>query len=173
MANPQIRIQTGLGDMLVELYPAHAPITVENFLRYVDENRFEGATFYRVVHLENQPNNQVKIEVIQGGLKDEDHPQSLPNIAHETTTQTGILHRDGVISMARNEPGTASADFFICIGDQPELDFGGRRNPDGQGFAAFGKVIAGMDTARRIQALPEENQYLKTEIAFKIQRAQP
>ena len=88
MANPQIRIQTGLGDMLVELYPAHAPITVENFLRYVDENRFEGATFYRVVHLENQPNNQVKIEVIQGGLKDEDHTQSLPNIAHETTTPT-------------------------------------------------------------------------------------
>ena len=75
--------------------------------------------------------------------------------------------------MARNEPGTASADFFICIGDQPELDFGGRRNPDGQGFAAFGKVIVGMETARRIQALPEENQYLKTEIAFKIQRAQP
>lgn len=173
MANPQIRIQTELGDMIVELYPAHAPITVENFLRYVDENRFEGATFYRVVNLENQPNNQVKIEVIQGGLKDEDHPQSLPNIAHETTAQTGILHRDGVISMARNEPGTASADFFICIGDQPELDFGGRRNPDGQGFAAFGKVIAGMETARRIQALPEENQYLKTEIAFKIQRAQP
>jgi peptidyl-prolyl cis-trans isomerase A (cyclophilin A) len=84
----------------------------------------------------------------------------LPPIVHETTEQSGILHKDGTISMARNEPGTASSEFFICIGAQPSLDFGGKRNPDGQGFAAFGKVIKGMDVVRKIQKLPETNQYL-------------
>ena len=162
MKNPHIQIKTEFGEIIVELYPAKAPVTVSNFLRYVDEKRFAGAAFYRVVRMDNQPNNKIKIEVIQGGLRDDNHPHSLPPIEHETTTQTGILHKDGVISMARNEPGTAAADFFICIGDQPELDFGGKRNPDSQGFAAFGKVIEGMDVVRMIQSLPENGQYLTT-----------
>ncbi len=98
--------------------------------------------------------------MIQGGLKDNDHPQSLPIIIHETTAQTGILHKDGTISMARNEPGAASSEFFICINDQPQLDFGGRRNPDGQGFAAFGRVVEGMDVVRKIQSQPAQGQYL-------------
>jgi peptidyl-prolyl cis-trans isomerase A (cyclophilin A) len=164
--NIRLGIATEYGNIVLELYPVQAPLTVANFLRYVKENRFNGATFYRVVHTNNQPNSEFKIEVIQGGLKDDAHLQALPPIPHETTSQTGILHLDGTISMARNEPGTASSDFFICIGDQPELDFAGRRNPDGQGFAAFGRVIEGMGIVRKIQSLPEEGQYLIKEIGF-------
>lgn len=161
---PRVSIKTELGDITVEIYEKQAPITAANFLRYVEEDRFQGATFYRVVRMDNQPNNDVKIEVIQGGLRDDNHHLNLPPIAHETTDKTGILHKDGVISMARWKPGTATSQFFICIGDQPELDFGGKRNPDGQGFAAFGKVINGMEVVRKIQAQPDEEQMLKQEI---------
>ena len=153
-------METELGPIQLELYPDRAPITVSNFLRYVDENRYEDFHFYRVVHMENQPDNDVKIEVIQGGLGFDKHPMELPTILHETTDKTGIRHLNGTLSMARLEPGTASSEIFICINDQPELDFGGKRNPDGQGFAAFGKVISGMDVVRKIQLLPETNQIL-------------
>jgi len=170
--NPRVVIETEFGNILIELYPALAPVTVSNFMRYVDENRFEGACFYRVVRMDNQPNNPIKIEVIQGGLKDDEHPQSLAPIVHETTEQTGIPHQDGVISMARNEPGSASSEFFICINDQPELDFGGKRNPDGVGFAAFGKVLKGMNVVRKIQALPDEGQYLVQDVGMKVSLAQ-
>jgi len=163
---PRVLIQTELGDILLELYIHQAPVTVHNFLRYVEENRFAGATFYRVVLMDNQPNNKIKIEVIQGGLKEDNHPLSLSPIAHESTQQTGILHKDGVISMARDEPGTASSDFFICVGDQPELDFGGMRNPDGAGFAAFGKVIEGMDVVSKIHNSPVRDQTLEPNIAI-------
>ena len=164
--NRRVLIQTELGDILLELYLQQAPVTVQNFLQYVEEDRFAGATFYRVVRMDNQPNNQIKIEVIQGGLKVEDHPLSLPPIPHETTQQTGILHTDGVISMARDEPGTASSEFFICVGDQPELDFGGMRNPDGEGFAVFGKVIEGMEVVRKIHTGPVRGQTLEPNIAI-------
>lgn len=160
-SNPKISMVTDLGEITIEIYEKAAPVTAGNFLKYVDEHRFEGAYFYRVVTMQNQPDNEVKIEVIQGGLgNDDNHPRRLQSIRHETTEGTGILHKDGVISMARNEPGTADAEIFICIGDQPELDFGGKRNPDGQGFAAFGKVIRGIDVVRRIQQQPEEGQML-------------
>ncbi len=155
-----ISMETELGSIQMVLYPDRAPITVSNFLRYVDENRYKDFHFYRVVHMENQPDNDVKIEVIQGGLGFDKHPMELPTILHETTDKTGIRHLNGTLSMARLEPGTASSEIFICINDQPELDFGGMRNPDGQGFTAFGKVISGMDVVRKIQLLPETNQIL-------------
>ena len=155
-----ISMETELGPIQLELYPDRAPITVSNFLRYVDENRYEDFHFYRVVHMENQPDNDVKIEVIQGGLGFDKHPMELPTIIHETTNNTGIRHLNGTLSMARMEPGTASSEIFICINDQPELDYSGKRNPDDQGFAAFGKVISGMDVVRKIQLLPETNQML-------------
>ena len=155
-----ISMETELGPIQLELYPDRAPITVSNFLRYVDENRYEDFHFYRVVHMENQPDNYVKIEVIQGGLGFDKHPMELPTIIHETTDKTGIRHLNGTLSMARLEPGTASSEIFICINDQPELDYSGKRNPDGQGFAAFGKVISGMDVIRKIQLLPETKQML-------------
>jgi peptidyl-prolyl cis-trans isomerase A (cyclophilin A) len=113
--------------------------------------------------MDNQPGKTVKIEVIQGGFYSDSVIEKVqfPPIRHETTKETGMLHKDGVLSMARNEPGTASSEFFICVGDQPELDFGGKRNPDGHGFAAFGKVISGMDVVNKIQQLKDNDQYLK------------
>lgn len=158
--NPRIVISTGLGDIVVEVFEEEAPITAANFLRYVDDGLFDGDSFYRVVRMDNQPDNDVKIEVIQGGRRGLPRDEGLPAIEHETTGTTGVLHIDGAISMARSQPGSASSEFFICIGDQPELDFGGRRNPDGQGFAAFGKVVRGMDVVREIQQQPDERQYL-------------
>ncbi len=165
-AYPQVNIQTDWGDIIVEIYETQAPITAKNFLRYVTEERYKDACFYRVVRMDNQPNDKVKIEVIQGGLYDQ-KGKRLPAIEHETTDKTGILHKDGVISMARSHPGTASSEFFICINDQPELDFGGKRNPDGQGFSAFGKIIQGMDVVKKIQKQPAKGQILDPIVKIK------
>jgi peptidyl-prolyl cis-trans isomerase A (cyclophilin A) len=166
-----VLIETEVGDIVVEVFVDAAPATAANFLRYVDEGRFAGAFFYRVVTLANQPDDSVKIEVIQGGLGFDEHESPLPLIPHETTAETGVLHTDGAISMARNEPGSASSEFFICVGDQPELDFGGRRNPDGQGFAAFGRVVDGMEVVRAIQRQPADGQMLLEVVrVLKMQR---
>ncbi len=162
--NPCVLIKTDLGDIKVEIYIKDAPVTATNFLNYVDNRLFDGATFYRVVTMDNQPDNDIKIEVIQGGMGFGESEERFPSIEHETTEKTGIKHKDGVISMARNQPGSASSEIFICINDQPELDFGGKRNPDGQGFAAFGKVIEGMDVVRKIQQQPAEGQMLNPKI---------
>ena len=155
-------ISTELGDIIVEIYGDKAPVTAANFLEYVDKNSFQNSKFYRVVRDDNQPDNEFKIDVIQGGLYSEEK-MFIP-IEHETSERTGIKHLNGVISMARNEPGSATSEFFICIGDQPELDYGGRRNPDGQGFAAFGKVVDGMDIVRKIYEQPADGQMLAPEI---------
>ena len=165
-ARPHVVIETELGVIKIEIYQEEAPVTAANFLKYVDEERFEGSSFYRVVRMGNQPDSDIKIEVIQGGLGRREQEDRLPPIEHETTDQTGVLHKDGVISMARLDPGTASSEFFICVGDQPELDFGGGRNPDGQGFAAFGQVIAGMDVVRKIQQQPADGQSLAPPIGI-------
>ena len=146
-----VRIHTEAGDIFVELYTGKAPVTVNNFLKYIDQKIFDGSEFYRVVRLDNQPDKKEKIEVIQGGLN-ADSAKRMPPIKQETTNKTGITHQNGTISMARSTPESGSSEFFICINDQPELDFGGNRNPDGQGFAAFGKVTKGMDIVLRIQA---------------------
>lgn len=160
----RVVIRTELGDMTVELYPDRAPVTARNFLAHVEQGHYVHSVFYRVVRMDNQPDNQVKIEVIQGGLFHDEVLDTIRPILHESTQETGILHTDGVISMARMQPGSASTEFFICIGDQPSLDYGGKRNPDGQGFAAFGKVVDGMDVARAIQSMPDESQYLKEQL---------
>ncbi len=159
------RIETELGDIIIEVYPDKAPITVANFVRYVDQAKFDGASFYRVVRMDNQPVNPIKIEVIQGDFTGEDF--YFPTIEHETTFTTGLTHKDGTVSMGRFEVGTTAAEFFICINDQPELDFGGKRNPDGQGFAAFGQVLEGMDVVRAIQAGEIDKQMLKKRIKIK------
>jgi peptidyl-prolyl cis-trans isomerase A (cyclophilin A) len=147
----RVRLVTDLGVIVIELYPQMAPISVANFLAHADQHLLDGGSFYRTVGPWND-NNPATISVIQGGLNRDDGP--LPAIAHETTRATGIRHTDGVISMARDAPGTAEAEFFICIGDNPALDFGGARNPDGQGFAAFGRVVEGMDVVRKIHKAP-------------------
>ena len=153
-------IKTQLGNITIELYPAKAPLTVANFLKYVDAHLYDSSSFFRAVTLNNQPNNNIKIEVIQGG--NVDSLKEFASIRMETTQQTGLLHKNGTISMARGAPASATSSFFICINDQPSLDFGGKRNPDGQGFAAFGKVTKGMDVVKKIQQLyPDQGQYFK------------
>ena len=159
--NVRVRIQTDVGNIDLELYPSKAPVTVENFLKYVDGGFYSGGRFHRTVTMENQPNNDVRIEVIQAGINPERREEGFPSIALERTGDTGLRHVDGAISMARGGPDSARSDFFICINFQPSLDFGGDRNADGQGFAAFGKVVLGMDIVRKIQVAPYEEQRLE------------
>ena len=167
--NPVVLIETPMGNIKVEIYEEKAPITAGNFLRYVDEGLYDETTFFRTVTMDNQPNNEVKIEVIQGGQVPKE--KEYEPIKLERTTLTGLKHLDGVISMGRFKPDSAKSSFFFCIGDQPELDFGGKRNPDGQGFAAFGKVIEGMDVVRAIQVESREEQRLTPPIEItKISR---
>jgi peptidyl-prolyl cis-trans isomerase A (cyclophilin A) len=137
---------------------------VANFLRYVDAKFYDGGRFHRTVTPDNQPDNKVKIEVIQAGINPEKSKEEFAPIKLERTRDTKLIHKDGTISMARDGPDTATSDFFICVGDQPELDFGGKRNPDGQGFAAFGKVVKGMDVVKKIQASAADGQTLKPSV---------
>ena len=154
----RVLLETEAGSITIEVDAARAPITAANFLRYVDAGAYHGGRFHRTVRLSNQPDKKVKIEVIQAGANPAH--KDFPPIPLERTSKTGLQHRDGCVSMARDAPDTATSDFFICIGDQPSLDFGGARNPDGQGFAAFGRVVKGMDVVRRIQAAPADGQRL-------------
>jgi peptidyl-prolyl cis-trans isomerase A (cyclophilin A) len=159
-AQPNLRclIKTSLGDIKVELYPQRAPVTVANFLKYVDKQLYDGSSFYRTCTSNNEAKRKIKIEVIQGGIQDD--TKQLDSITIETTSSTKLHHLTGTLSMARSSPNSATSHFFICVSDQPELDFGGKRNPDGFGFAAFGKVIVGMDVVIAIHQRKENNQYL-------------
>lgn len=153
-SNPRVRVETELGEIVLELDAKRAPNTTANFLKYVDAGHYNGGTFHRTVKMDNQPESNVKIEVIQAGVNPEFAKSGFPALPLERTNVTGILHKDGVVSMARSTPDSATSGWFICINDQPSLDFGGNRNPDGQGFAAFGRVVSGMDVVRKIQAAP-------------------
>jgi peptidyl-prolyl cis-trans isomerase A (cyclophilin A) len=148
-ANPRVVITTSLGAMTLELYADKAPITVANYLKYVDRKLFDGATFYRASKPPGQTANDYG--TIQGGLQN-DPKKVLPPIAHESTAKTGLKHTDGVISMGRHAPGTAQADWFICIGDMSYLD----ATATDPGFAAFGKVVDGMPVAQAILGMPTD-----------------
>lgn len=164
-APERVRLTTTAGIIEIEVYTDRAPLTATNFLNYVDGGHLDGASFYRVVSPAND-NGTPAISVIQGGI--DAAPAPFPPIAHETTEQTGLLHLDGTISMARGAVGTATSEFFICIGAQPALDHGALRNPDGQGFAAFARVVDGMDVVRAIHAAPANaptnDQYVRGQI---------
>ncbi|HYJ12120.1 MAG TPA: peptidylprolyl isomerase [Thermomicrobiales bacterium] len=176
-------LETEFGNIVVALDTARAPRTAENFLFYVDGGFYDGGKFHRTVTAENNantnlksekigkgieapvderklPNDQIAIQVIQGGINPDRSDEQRGPLALERTSETGLKHLDGTISMARFTPDSAVSDFFICIGDTPELDFGGKRNPDGQGFAAFGQVIEGLDVVRTIQLQPANGQAL-------------
>lgn len=161
-----VAIETSLGTIEAELDSAKAPITVQNFLRYVDAGLYDSARFHRTVRPDNQVEKPVKIAVIQGGLGPAHRRDGFPAIPLERTSVTGLRHLDGTLSMARGGPNTATSDFFICVGDQPSLDFGGARNPDGQGFAAFGRVTRGMDVVRAIQGAPASGETLTPPITI-------
>lgn len=170
-AEVRVRLETEAGPIVVLIDARRAPITAANFLRYVDAGQYEGGRFHRVVRRrpDNQPENRVKIDVIQAGVSSPKEASPYPPIPLEPTSRTGLRHRDGTISMARLGPDTATSDFFICVGDQPELDEGGRRNPDGRGFAAFGRVVEGMEVVRLIHRAPAVEQSLTPPI--RIERA--
>lgn len=171
--HPHVIIETKAGDVEVELYEDKAPQTTAAFLHNVDAGLYNNASFYRILNEDNQPTDAFKATLIQGGIwrTKYDEAKKLKAIPHETTQQTGILHQNGVISFARQEPGTAKSEFFICIGDQPGFDFGGLNNPDKQGYAAFGKVVKGMNIVLTIFRRPEEGQAFTPPIPiFNIRR---
>jgi len=160
---PRVAVQTGQGAMVLELEAGKAPITVANFLRYVDTGRYDGASIYRASRAPGAPT----IGIIEGGLQN-DPAKLLPPIAHESTTMTGLTHIDGTISMARDAPGTATADFFICCGGASYLDAHPDMPGDNAGYAAFGTVIEGMVVARAILALPTPGKALNPSMQGQI-----
>ena len=163
-SNVTVLVVTDLGEITVAIDAEHAPHTAANFLRYVDTGAYDGGQFHRTVTMQNQPDNDVRIEVIQASKNRGQPDDNLDPIQLERTSVTGLRHTDGAISMARGGPDTATSSFFFCIGDQPSLDFGGDRNPDGQGFAAFGHVVSGAEVIREIQMQPADGQRLEPPI---------
>lgn len=161
-------MRTDLGDVHIAVDTLRAPITGANFLRYVDAHLYGGGTFHRAVRMDNQPNDEVKIEVIQGSMDRTRREEGFPAIPLESTDSTGILHVDGTISMARGRRDSARSDFFITIGDQHSLDAGGARNADGFGFAAFGRVLEGMAVVREIQSRPTNRQSLVNRVGIQF-----
>jgi peptidyl-prolyl cis-trans isomerase A (cyclophilin A) len=142
--------ETELGNITVEVDVAHAPVTGKNFLKYVDAKFYDGGMINRAVRFDNTVRHDVEIQVIQFQSDPARETELFPPIPMERTSVTGLRHVNGALSMARMGPDTAQASFSMVIGDQPEMDFGGRRNPDGQGFAVFGRVVVGIDTVRKI-----------------------
>lgn len=143
----RVRLATELGQIVIEVDLRHAPITAGNFLAYVDQKRFDGRTFYRAARHRKSP----QYGLIQGGI-DHTISRALAPIAHEPTSKTGLRHVDSTVSMARNQPGTAMGDFFITVGPSSYLDAGPGGSPPG--YAAFGRVVSGMDVVRKILAMP-------------------
>ncbi|MEN9686292.1 MAG: hypothetical protein RLZZ28_2078 [Bacteroidota bacterium] len=165
---PHIEIQTEKGNIELELFADKAPKTVAAFLSYIDSGFFDNSNFYRVLNLENQPSNAPKTELVQGGIWKTNNAKALQlsGIPHESTRETGIHHTDGVISLARSAPGTAGSEFFICLGKQAGLDYGGENIADRQGFAAFGRVVKGMTVLRKIYKQRETDQYFIPPVAI-------
>ena len=159
---PRVIFETDAGEFVIEVDTRRAPLTAGNFLDYVDAGLYDSGRFHRTVRTtpDNQPQNQIKIDVIQAGANPDRRQDFRPPIEHEPTSRTKLTHSDGTVSMARAEVGTARDQFFVCVGNQPSLDQGGQRNPDGHGFAAFARVVSGMDTVRKIHALPASGQTL-------------
>jgi len=157
--NPHVLLNTDYGEVEVELYPDKAPKTVAAFLLYVDSGYYKNSSFYRLLSNENVP-SEYNSGLVQGGIfkTNSNLLTKLPGIEHESTKQTGLSHVSGAISLARTTPGTASTEFFICVGDQPQFDINGSAGTDSLGFAAFGKVFKGMDVVRKIQNNPSHGE---------------
>jgi peptidyl-prolyl cis-trans isomerase A (cyclophilin A) len=166
---PRVRFETALGSFTLVVEPERAPITVANFLKYVDGGFYENGRVHRatrsdnyVVNLPNRP----LLEVIQAGIDPEKKAKGFPPIPLERTSVTGLKHVVGVVSMARGTADSATSDFFILLNDQPSLDFGGKRFDDEQGAAAFGRVVEGMEVVRKIQQQPTKGQSLEPPITI-------
>ena len=162
-----MRFETELGAIDVAIDLAHAPLSAANFLRYVDAGRYDGGRFHRTVRPDTEVRPDVAIEVVQAGVDPAREAEDFPPVALERTRDTGLRHLAGTLSMARGAADSATSDFFLCLSDLPALDYGGARNPDGQGFAAFGQVTSGLDVARKIQAAPASGQTLTPPIGIR------
>jgi peptidyl-prolyl cis-trans isomerase A (cyclophilin A) len=155
--------ETDAGNITIEVDTVHAPNTSANFLKYVDAGLYDGASFYRTVRPDTETNEDQPIYVIDGDLDPSRNEDKFPPIPLERTSVTGLKHLAGTVSMGRNRAAdSAQSEVFICLEDKPSLDFGGMRNPDGQGFAAFGKVVDGMDVVKKIWLMPAEKRRLVT-----------
>lgn len=159
-----VRIETALGDIDIAVDTTHAPITAANFLKYVDGKFYDGGRFHRATRPDNYTPvlpDKPPMQIIQAGINPDRRRDGFDPIPLERTSLTGLKHVVGTVSMARTPAAdSARSDFFICLDDQPSLDFGGRRFDDGQGGGAFGRVVKGMDVVRRIQQQPVEKQAL-------------
>ncbi len=159
-----VRVETALGSIDIAVDAKRAPLTAANFLKYVDGKFYDGGRFHRATRPDNYtpaPPDKPAMEIIQGGINPERRRDGFPAIPLERTSVTGLKHVVGTVSMARTPAAdSARSDFFICLDDQPSLDFGGKRFDDGQGGGAFGRVVKGMDVVRRIQQQPVEKQSL-------------
>lgn len=184
----RLLFETGLGDFVVEADTERAPITAGNFVRLVESGAYDGGCFHRTARLDNSSNSEMADSVIGRGMVGDESEYRLPNdaypicvvqasaqegleerppIALERTSDTGLRHVEGAVSMSRQTPDSAVSDFFVCLRDEPELDFGGRRNPDGQGFAAFGRIVDGFETVQRIHGAPSRGQTLTPSVAVR------
>jgi peptidyl-prolyl cis-trans isomerase A (cyclophilin A) len=153
-ADPVVIFETANGKIEIEVDATHAPLSAENFLKYVDGGFYDAGTINRAVRPDNTVRHDIEIQVIQFQIARNRQRDEFPPVPLERTNATGLRHVNGTVSMARTGPDTATGSFSIVIGDQPEMDYGGKRNPDGQGFAVFGRVISGMDVVKAIQASP-------------------
>ncbi len=153
-----VRIETALGDIEIAVDAVHAPTTAANFLKYVDAKLFDGGRFHRATRPDNYtpaPPDRPAMAIIQGGINPDHRREGFGPIPLERTSVTSLKHVVGTVSMARAaQADTATSDFFICLDEQPSLDFGGKRFDDAQGAAAFGRVVKGLDVVRRIQQQP-------------------
>lgn len=164
---PRVALHTPFGTVLVEVDSARAPATAANFLRYVRERRYDSASFYRV---RRDPAARIAGPkgIVQGGLHRGDTTRLLPPVRFESTRQTGLRHTDGTVSMARFEDeNSARAEFFVVLGDQPHLDYQG---PGRAGYAAFGRVVEGMEVVRAVQGLPARGEQLRRPIPLRVER---
>lgn len=187
----RIEIDTNMGRLTAEIYEEKAPKTAAYFLRYVDEGFYNGTKIYRSLREDNQGANTAKIDIVEMGYCNSYYDRILrrglgegeaydetqgfippyPKISVETTEETGLKHEDGTLSLGRDNADQVDTNVFICIGNQPNLDYGGARHPDGYGFSAFGKIIEGMDIIKEIHSLPLEGQRIIKDITVRtIQR---
>ena len=159
-----VKLTTRFGDIVLAVDTEHAPVTSANFLKYVDGHFYDGGVFHRATRPDNYtpaPPNRPAMELIQASIDPARRREGFPPIPLERTSVTGLRHVTGTVSMARGTGAdTATSDFFILLDDQPSLDFGGKRFDDGQGGAAFGRVVSGLDVVRAIQHEPVQGQSL-------------
>ncbi|TCR65318.1 peptidylprolyl isomerase [Bosea sp. BK604] len=164
-ALPEVRVETECGGFTIRVNTDKAPVSSATFLAHVRGGHLDGSSVFRILNERNQPDDLHKVSTVQWGWyeqKDNTLPFERPPI--EPTSVTGLRHVRGTMSMARRGTGTPGSEYFIILRDEPELDFGGRRNPDGQGFSAFARVIEGFDTLERLHARGEDGQFVKRPI---------